>query len=122
MQMVIVLLAMAVGSLLFHFIVPGHALPLGSTWRALDQTLMITFEITGIFFVVLNGFLAYTLLRFRRCKGEKQAYQPTNRKIERWLTIVTAVGIAALLAPGLSVYVDYLRPPSHAIEVEVLGR
>lgn len=121
MLMVIVLLVMVVGSLLFHFIAPWHALPLASNWRDMDQTLTITFVITGIFFVVLNGFLAYTVLRFRRGKVQGAAYQPTNHKLERWLTIVTAVFIAALLAPGLSVYADYVRPPSHAMEVEVLG-
>lgn len=121
MLMVIVLLVMVVGSLLFHFIAPWHALPLASNWHEMDQTLTITFVITGFFFVVLNGFLAYTLLRFRRGQGERPAYQPSNHKLERWLTIVTAVGIAALLAPGLSVYADYVRPPSHAMEVEVLG-
>ncbi|MDM4766480.1 cytochrome c oxidase subunit II [Pelomonas sp. SE-A7] len=123
MLMVIVLIVMVIGSLIFHFIAPWHALPLASNWKNMDDTLTITFVVTGVFFVVLNGFLAYTLLKYRRGAGHQKgaAYQPVDHKMERWLTIVTAVGIAALLAPGLSVYADFVRPPTGAMEVEVLG-
>ena len=38
------------------------------------------------------------------------------------LIIGTAVGIAALLAPGLFVYAEYVRPPEGALVMEVLGQ
>ncbi|HEY1092514.1 MAG TPA: cytochrome c oxidase subunit II [Burkholderiaceae bacterium] len=124
MLMAIVLVVMVLASLVFHYVAPWQAPPLASNWHAMDQTLWITFLITGIFFIVLNGFLAYVLWRWR--KGTKEAvagaaYQPNNHKLERWLTVVTSIGIAALLAPGLSVYADYVKPPHDAMEVEVLG-
>lgn len=127
MVIAVVLVVIVFASLLFHFLSPWQPLPLASNWRQLDEALTITFVITGIFFVVLNLFLVYVLMRFRRRRDAARAhegaaaYQPVNHKLERWLTAVTTVGIVALLAPGLVVYADYVRPPADAMEVEVLG-
>lgn len=124
MLIAIVLLLLVLASLAFHWLSPWQPLPLASNWQTMDDTLTITFVITGLFFVVLNLFLAYVVWRFRRRShqaGEKAAYQPVNHRLERWLTGITTVGIAALLAPGLKVYADYIRPPADAMTVEVLG-
>jgi cytochrome c oxidase subunit 2 len=126
MLIAITLVVMVLASLLFHFINPWHPPPLASNWQQMDDTLTITFVITGIFFVILNLFLVYVIWRFRRRRdaaraAEPVAYQPADHKLERWLTVVTTVGIVALLAPGLKVYADYVRPPHDALEVEVLG-
>jgi cytochrome c oxidase subunit 2 len=125
MIIAVVLVVIVLASLLFHFLSPWHPLPLASNWDQMDNTLTITFVITAIFFVILNLFLVYVLLRFRRRNGEAArqpaAYQPVDHKLERWLTVVTTIGIVALLAPGLLVYADYVRPPDNALHVEVLG-
>lgn len=124
MIIALALIAIVLASLLFHFLSPWQPPPLASNWRQMDDTLTITFVITAIFFVVLNLFLVYVILRFRRRRGQAAGgagYQPVNHKLERWLTGVTTVGIVALLAPGLAVYADYVRAPSDAMEVEVLG-
>lgn len=124
MVIAITLVVIVLASLLFHYINPWHPPALASNWQQMDDTLTITFVITGIFFVILNLFLVYVIWRFRR-RGAKAsetvAYQPQNHRLERWLTVVTTVGIVALLAPGLQVYADYVRPPHDALEVEVLG-
>ena len=122
MWMVIVLLAIIGGSLLFHFLSPWWTTALASNWRQMDETLTITLVITGIFFVVINLFVVYCLLRFRHRAGHRAAYQPENKRLERWLIGVTTVGIAALLAPGLSVYASYVNPPSDALVLEVVGQ
>jgi cytochrome c oxidase subunit 2 len=88
----------------------------------MDDTLAITLVITGLFFVAINVFLAYTLLRFRHRDGHRGAYEPENKKVERWLIGITSLGIMALLAPGLLVYADYVRAPSDALVLEVLGQ
>lgn len=123
MIIAITLIVIVLASLLFHLINPWHPPPLASNWQQMDDTLTITFVITGVFFVVLNLFLVYVVWRFRRKAKAREAaaYQPVNHKLERWLTLVTTVGIVALLAPGLKVYADYVSPPTDALEVEVLG-
>lgn len=122
MVLAIALIVIVAGSLLFHFFSPWWQTPLASNWIQMDDMLFITFVLTGIFFTALVLFLAYTLLRFRHRTGQRAAYAPENPKVERWLLGITTVGIMALLAPGLVVYADYIRPPSDAQVVEVLGQ
>jgi cytochrome c oxidase subunit 2 len=58
-------------------------------------------------------------MRFRHKEGSRAAYQPETKKLELWLIIVTSIGIAAMLAPGLVVYSDFIRVPKDAYELEV---
>jgi cytochrome c oxidase subunit II len=122
MAIAIVLVVLVVASVLFHVFTPWWLPPLASNWKTMDDTLQITVVITGLFFVVITLFVAYTLWRFRHREGHKAAYQPNDHRLERRLIVVTSVGIAALLAPGLWVYADYVRPPRDAMTVEVLGQ
>lgn len=122
MLMAVTLIVIVIGSVLFHFLSPWWTTPLASNWQQMDDTLTITLIVTGIFFVVINLFLAYTLLRYRHRDGRRAAYEPENRKLERWLIGVTSVCIAALLAPGLVVYASYVKAPRDALVLEVLGQ
>jgi cytochrome c oxidase subunit 2 len=88
----------------------------------MDHTVNITFWVTGIVFVLVNLFMAYCVIRFRHRKGQKAHYEPENRKLELWLTVITSIGIAAMLAPGLSVWAKFVTPPSDASIVEVMGQ
>lgn len=122
MAIAIALVVLVLGSVLFHIFTPWWLPPLASNWKTMDDTLFITVVITGIFFVAISLFVAYTLWRFRHREGSRAAYQPDDHRLERRLIVVTSVGIAALLAPGLWVYADYVSPPSEAMTVEVLGQ
>ncbi|WP_211451543.1 cytochrome c oxidase subunit II [Collimonas antrihumi] len=122
MAMAVALVLMLVASLLFHFFSPWWLTPLASNWRQMDDTLTITLVITAIFFVVINLFIVYTLLRFRHREGRRAAYQPDNQKLERWLIIATSIAIMGLLAPGLFVYAAYVTVPANARDVEVIGQ
>jgi cytochrome c oxidase subunit 2 len=93
MAMAAALVAIVVASLLFHYASPWWATPLASNWREMDDTLTITLAITGAFFVVINLFIVYTLVRFRHRAGGRAAYQPDNRRLEHWLTGGTTLGI-----------------------------
>jgi cytochrome c oxidase subunit 2 len=62
------------------------------------------------------------VFRFRHRKGIRAAYNPENKKLEWWLTIGTAVGVAGMLAPGLIVWSDFITVPKEAAKVEVLGQ
>ncbi|AOJ91094.1 cytochrome B [Burkholderia sp. MSMB0856] len=115
----IVIIALAVG---FHFASPWWITPIASNWVRMDDMLTITLVITGAFFIAINLFIAIALMRYRHRGGHRAAYEPHNRRLEWWLIGLTAVGVAALLAPGLFVYADYIRPPSNVLQMEVLGR
>jgi len=122
MAIAIALVVLVLGSVLFHIFTPWWLPPLASNWKTMDDTLFITVVITGLFFVVISLFVAYTLWRFRHREGSRAAYEPDNHRLERRLIVITSVGIAALLAPGLWVYADYVSPPSEAMTLEVLGQ
>ena len=122
MAIAVALLVIVIGSVLFHLVTPWWTTPLASNWRRMDDMLAITLVITGVFFVVINLFVAYTVWRYRHRVGQRAAYEPENKRLERWLIGITTVGIVGLLAPGLAVYADYVRPPSDAMLLEVVGQ
>ena len=122
MVMAIALIVIIVGSVVFHFVSPWWTTELASNWQQMDDMLTITLVITGFFFVVINLFVVYTLLRFRHRPGHRAAYAPENKRLEHWLIGITTVGIGGLLAPGLAVYASYVNPPPDAMLLEVVGQ
>ncbi|MGO4810709.1 c-type cytochrome [Cupriavidus sp. 2MCAB6] len=122
MAIAIALVIIVVASVLFHFVSPWWATPLASNWKQMDDTLTITLVITGVFFVIINLFVAYIVWRYRHRDGARAHYQPENSKLELWLIGGTTLGVIALLAPGLFVYAEYVRPPGDAMVLEVVGQ
>src|SRR6267378_2361224 len=55
-------------------------------------------------------------------EGRQAAYEPENKKLEWWLTIGTAIGVAAMLAPGLVVWHQFVTVPADATDIEVMGQ
>ena len=121
MKLVIALVLLVVGSVLFHWWSPWWMTPLASNWSTIDTTIDITLYITAFVFVAVNLFMAYAVYRFRYTPERRAHYEPENKKLETWLTVITAVGVAAMLAPGLVVWADFVDVPEDADEVEVLG-
>ena len=101
MILAVVLLLLTVGSVLFHFMSPWWWTPIASNWDYIDHTIIITFWITGVAFVLIICFVAYCVYRFRYREGQEAHYEPENKRLEWWLTIATSLGVAGLLAPGL---------------------
>lgn len=122
MAVALILLLVAVASVLFHLFSPWWWTPIASNWRYIDDTITITFLITGVVFVAVVGFMAYCVYRFHHKEGQKAAYEPENKKLEWWLTIGTAVGVGAMLAPGLVVWHQFVTVPADATEIEVMGQ
>lgn len=122
MAIAIVLIFIVIGSVVFHFWSPWWITPLASNWSEMDDTLMITFWVTGAVFIAINLFMAYVVIRFRHKEGRKAAYEPENKKLEWWLTILTTIGVVIMLAPGLIVYNDFVHAPEEASVIEVLGK
>jgi len=122
MAIAIALIVLALGSVLFHFLSPWYFTPIASNWHAIDTTISITFWVTGIVFVAVSGFTAWAVIRYRHRADSRAAYQPENKKLEWWLMVITAGGVAAMLAPGLLVWADVVRVPGDAQAVEVVSR
>ncbi len=118
----IVLVLLIVGSLLFHFLSPWYFTPIASNWQAMDDTISITFWVTGFVFVAINLFMAYAVFRYRQRKGGRAAYEPENKKLELWLTGLTTLGISAMLAPGLFVWAKFVEVPKDAAVFEAVGK
>jgi cytochrome c oxidase subunit 2 len=122
MVVAIVLVLLVLGSLLFHFLSPWYFTPIASNWQAMDDTISITFWVTGFVFVAINLFMAYAVIRYRYRKGRQAAYEPENKKLEWWLTGLTTVGVAAMLAPGLFVWANFVEVPKDAAVFEAVGQ
>ena len=109
-------------TVLFHFLSPWWFTPLAADWGLLDTTLILTFWVTGVVFVVLNGFLIWVIIRYRHRQGLKAHFEPENKKLEWWLTIITSVAVIAMLAPGLWAWARIITVPDDAAVVEVVGQ
>jgi cytochrome c oxidase subunit 2 len=113
---------LVLGSVLFHFLSPWYFTPIASNWSTIDDTISITFWVTGFVFVAINLFMAYAVIRYRYRKDRRAAYEPENKKLEWWLTGLTTVGVAAMLAPGLFVWAKIIQVPEDAALVEAVGQ
>jgi cytochrome c oxidase subunit 2 len=122
MAIAVVVILLVIGSVVFHFVSPWWFTPIASNWGMIDNTVNITFWVTGTVFVLVNLFLAYCIIKFRHKPGQKAHYEPENKKLETWLTAITAVGVAAMLVPGLFVWAQFVNVPDDAHEVEAVGQ
>ncbi len=124
MPFAVVLILLVVGSVLFHILSPWTFTPLASNWGMVDFTVDITLWVTGVVFIAVNLFMAFCVIKFRHRKGEasKAKYEPENKKLEAWLTGLTAVGVAAMLTPGLLVWAKFVEVPDDAHVVEAVGQ
>jgi cytochrome c oxidase subunit 2 len=122
MAIAVVLVLLVIGSLIFHFASPWWFTPIASNWATMDDTVVLTFWVTGIVFIAVNLFLAWVVWKYRHRKGQKAAYEPERKKLEWGLTVVTSVGVAAMLAPGLVVWHKFVDVPEDAAIVEAVGQ
>ena len=122
MPLAIVVVLLVVGSVVFHILSPWWFLPIASDWGMMDNTVQLTFWVTGFVFVAVNLFMAYSIVKFRHRAGHKAEYRPEDKKLEWWLTGITTLGVAALLTPGLFVWARFVTVPPDASIVEVMGQ
>ncbi len=122
MAVAVGILILVIITVLFHFLSPWWFTPLAADWASIDLTVDITFWVTGVVFIVLNAFLVWVIVRYRHRQGQKAHYEPESKKLEWWLTIITSVGVVAMLAPGLLVWARIIDVPDDAKVVEVVGQ
>ena len=117
-----ILLLVIIGSVLFHIFTPWYSTPIASNWSNIDSTIELTFWMTGGVYVAVLGFMTYCVIRFKNKEGQRAAYEPESKKAEVILTVLTTIGVAGLLAPGLIVWDDYVSPPEDAMPIEAMGQ
>ncbi|MGH6662559.1 MAG: cytochrome c oxidase subunit II [Rhodospirillales bacterium] len=122
MVVAVILILVAVGTVLFHFMSPWWWTPIASNWGYIDDTIIITFWVTGVVFVGIILFMAYCVLRYRYREDRRAEYRPESKKLEIWLTVLTAAGVTVMLTPGLFVWNQFVSVPEGAAEIEVLGQ
>ena len=121
MFVAIVLVLITLGSIIFHFWSPWWWTPVASNWGMIDDTIILTFWVTGAVFVAICLFMAYCVWQYRYRPERKAEYKPEDKKLEFRLTWLTALGVVALLAPGLIVWNKFISVPSDALKIEVVA-
>lgn len=126
MALAVVLAVLVVGSIIFHFVAQGSPgwwfTDLAADWGSVDFVILVTFWVTGFVFIAVNLFMAYCVWKFRQKEGHKAVYEPENTKLEVWLSVITTVGVVAMLAPGLFVWAQFVTPPEDSYNFEVVGQ
>src|SRR5438552_15340045 len=116
------LVLLVVGTILLHFLSPWWFTPIASNWKMMDDTVNITFVVTGIVFVAVNLFMACAVFLYRHRQGRPAEYAPENKKLEWWLTILTSLGVAAMLTPGVFVWPNLVTLPKAAAGADLAGQ
>jgi cytochrome c oxidase subunit 2 len=118
----IALVLVTVGTVAFHIWSPWWFTPIASNWGFIDDTIVLTFWVTGVVFIAILLFMAYCVMRFRYKEGHRSEYEPENTKLEVWLSVLTGIGVVIMLAPGLFAWNQFITVPEGADRVEVMGQ
>jgi cytochrome c oxidase subunit 2 len=118
----LIVVLVAIGSVLFHLYSPWWWTEIASNWGFIDTTIIITFWVTGVVYTAILLFVGYCIWRFRYSEDRKAEYEPENPRLEWWLTVLTSIGVAVMLAPGLIAWQQFITVPEDADEFEVLGQ
>ena len=121
MFVAIIFALIIIGSIIFHFWSPWWWTPVASNWGNIDDTIILTFWVTGAVFVAVCLFMAYCVWAYRYQPGRKAEYKPEDKKLEFRLTLLTTLGVVALLAPGLVVWNKFITVPENAMKIEVVA-
>ncbi len=122
MYLAVAIALVALGTVLFHFLSPWWWTPIASNWGYIDDTIIITFWVTGVVFVGILLFMAYCVFKYRYREDRRAKYEPENTKMEVWLTVLTTIGVVVMLTPGLFVWNQFITVPEDAAEVEIVGK
>ena len=121
MFVAVIFATIIIASIIFHFWSPWWWTPVASNWGNIDDTIVLSFWVTGAVFVAVCLFMAYCVWAYRYRPDRKAEYKPEDKKLEFRLTWLTALGVAALLAPGLVVWNKFITVPENAMKIEVVA-
>ena len=122
MALAVVLVLLVVGTVLFHVLSPWWFTPIASNWSMMDNTVNLTFWVTGAAFVLVNLFMAYVIVRYRHRQRAARRIRTREQEARVVAHDHHVGGIVALLAPGLVVWAKFVTVPEGAALVEVVGQ
>jgi len=117
----IIFFLVVLASILFHAFTPWYWTDIASNWKGMDDTITLTFWVGGTVFVAVCLFMIYCIIKFQYKEDRRAEYKPEDKKLEKILTLVTTLGVVALLAPGLVIWNQFVHVPKNAIEVDVMA-
>lgn len=118
----LIIVLVAIGSVVFHLYSPWWWTEIASNWGFIDTTIIITFWVTGVVYTMILLFVGYCIWKYRYREDRRSEYEPENPKLEWWLTVLTSIGVAVMLAPGLIAWHQFITVPKDASEFEVVGQ
>jgi cytochrome c oxidase subunit 2 len=65
MAIAVGILLLVIITVLFHFLSPWWFTPLAADWSSIDLMVDITFWVTGVVFIALNGFLIWVIIKYQ---------------------------------------------------------
>jgi len=95
--------------------------PAGPVAREADQLWDITFGIAVVVFILVEGALVFTVLKFRRRPGREAAQFHGNTRVEVALTVIPALILAAIAIPTVSSIFSLAAEPPGALQVKLIG-
>lgn len=85
----------------------------------IDRLFLITTIITGIAFIAVVFVNVLFIWQYRSRPGTKALYYPDNHKLELLWTAIPAVGLAAMIIPGLKYWSNYSYPENDPKQVNI---
>lgn len=82
----------------------------------------LTFGVAVAIFVLVEGLLVYTVVRYRARPGRQASQFHGNTKLEVVLTLIPALILAGLAIPTLRTIFDLAREPANAMQVTVTAK
>lgn len=96
--------------------------PEGPVARSQDYLWDLTFGVAVAIFVLVEGILVYTVIRYRARPGRQASQFHGNTKLEVVLTLIPALILAGLAIPTMRTIFDLAREPDGALQVTVTAR
>jgi cytochrome c oxidase subunit II len=96
--------------------------PVGPVAERADELWDLTFGIAVAIFIIVEGVLVFTLIRFRRKPGREAAQFHGNTKLEVVLTLIPALILAGLAVPTIKTIADLSERPEGAMDITVTAK
>ena len=87
-----------------------------------DRLWDITFWIAVAVFVLVEGVLVFTIMKFRQRPGREAAQFHGNTKLEVVLTIIPSLILAGIAVPTIKTIFDAAEEPDNGLNITVVGR
>ena len=95
--------------------------PEGEVAEKADKLWDLTFMIAVAVFILVEGLLVFTIVRFRHKPGREASQFHGNTKVEVLLTAIPALILLGLAVPTIRTILDLSDEPPNALQIEITG-